>query len=351
MVCGTAGDCAGIACYERSVRGTLSRPRIFASPLTLDIGGTFQRRVTPARGPIESAIGNLTLTYSRSRRWQLYFGYLIQRANISQDVVKPAFTPESPGGGAQPSVINRRDAIVFDRTGALQAGFTYTNIEDNPFNPDKGVILSADLKFASPYLGGLDWFIRADLAFQHFIPIPRTGGRLGFRYALRYGHAIPLPGLPGGSGSASVPEIWRYWGGGTTDLGLRGILPETMLVDIEKIDLGDGTQRLHYIAQGGHLRALGSVALQVVSLKDFLGGKLAHSLFFDLGILAQRWSQVQLSRDFRRSVGINFAKWDIKLVTLSLGYAVLLPNAIAPGNVKPIDDRNGRFVFDVGITF
>lgn len=345
------GDCAGIACYERSVRGTLSRPRIFASPLTLDIGGTFQRRVTPARGPIESAIGNLTLTYNRSRRWQLYFGYLIQRANISQDVVKPAFTPESPGGGAQPSVINRRDAIVFDRTGALQAGFTYTNIEDNPFNPDKGVILSADVKFASPYLGGLDWFIRADLAFQHFIPIPRTGGRLGFRYALRYGHAIPLPGLPGGSGSASVPEIWRYWGGGTTDLGLRGILPETMLVDIEKIDLGDGTQRLHYTAQGGHLRALGTLALQVVSLKDFLGGKLAHSLFFDLGILAQRWSQVQLSRDFRRSVGINFAKWDIKLVTLSLGYAVLLPNAIAPGNVKPIDDRNGRFVFDVGITF
>jgi len=50
-------------------------------------------------------------------------------------------------------------------------------------------------------------------------------------------------------------------------------------------------------------------------------------------------------------VGVNFLKWDIKIVTLALGYAVLIPNAIAPGNVKPIDDRNGRFIFDVGITF
>ena len=41
----------------------------------------------------------------------------------------------------------------------------------------------------------------------------------------------------------------------------------------------------------------------------------------------------------------------IKIVTLALGYAVLLPNAIAPGNVNPIDDRNGRVIFDVGVTF
>ena len=68
-------------------------------------------------------------------------------------------------------------------------------------------------------------------------------------------------------------------------------------------------------------------------------------------MLTQKWSQVQFGRDFRRSVGVNFLKWDIKIVTLALGYAVLLPNAIAPGNVKPIDDRNGRFIFDVGVTF
>lgn len=345
------GDCSGQPCYERSARGSLTRPRIFATPLTLEIGGQYQQRSTPARGEIESAIGNIQLNYARGKRWQVYFGYLIQKANISQDVAKPAFTPAA--SGELRGVINRRDAIVSDRTGALTAGVAFTNIE-NPFNPEKGVTASADVRLASPYLGGLDWFIRADLTFQHFIPIPRTRGRLAFRYQLRYGHAIPLPGLPtpgGFPGSNSVPEIWRYYGGGTVDLGVRGILPETMLVDIERIDLGNGVERLHYIAQGGHMRALGSLALQVVSLKDFLGGKLKHSLFFDLGILAQKWSQVQLSRDLRRSVGVNFAMWDIKLVTLSLGYAVLLPNAIAPGNVKPIDDRNGRFVFDVGITF
>ncbi|WP_434416226.1 BamA/TamA family outer membrane protein [Nannocystis pusilla] len=342
------GDCAGQPCYERSVRGRLARPRIFATPLTLEINGQYQRRVTPARGPIELAVGNITLSYSRSRALQLYVGYLIQKSNISQDVAKPAFTPETELG--LPSVVNRRDAIVSDRTGALTAGFTYNNTE-NPSNPEKGIIVQGDLRFASPYFGGQDWFIRTDLAFQHFIPIPRTAGRLNFRYALRYGHAIPLPNLPGGSGAAGVPEIWRYWGGGTADLGLRGIFPETMLVDIEEIDTGDGFKRLHYTAQGGHIRALASIALQVTSLNDFLGGKIHHSLFFDLGILTQRWSQVQFARDFRRSVGINFIKWDIKLVTLALGYAILLPNSIAPGNVKPIDDRNGRFIFDVGITF
>ncbi len=339
------GDCAGARCYERSVRGNLTRQRIFGSPLTFDIGGTYQVRLTPARGRIESAIGTLTFTYPINARWQTYFGYLIQLSNISQDVAKPAFDPSVPPGGAA-TIVNRRDSIVSDRTGALQFGAVYTNV-DKPFNPDKGVIASADLKLASPYLGGIDWFIRADLSFQHFIPIPRTNNRLGFRYALRYGHVFPIRAL----GTSSAPEIWRYFGGGTTDLGIRVLLPETMLVDIETVNEGGGIQRLHYTAQGGHIRALATIALQVVSLQDFLGGKIAHSLFFDFGVLTQKWQQVQFNRDFRRSVGVNFLKWDIKFVTLALGYAILIPNAIAPGNVKPIDDRNGRFIFDVGVTF
>ncbi len=341
------GDCAGQRCYERSARASLSRPRIFASPLTFEVGGQYQVRLTPARGRIESAIGTLTFTYPITSKLQTYFGYLIQRSNISQDVVKPVFDPSLSAMDAR--IANRRDAIVSDRTGALQVGVTYTNA-DSPLNPEKGFIAQADFKFASPYLGGIDWFIRTDLSWQHFIPIPRTNNRLSFRYALRYGQAIPLGGLPL-TDTTSVPEIWRYFGGGTVDLGIRGLLPETMLVDIEAVNEGGGVQRLHYTAQGGHIRALGTIALQVVSLQDFLGGKIAHSLFFDFGVLTQKWSQVQFNRDFRRSVGVNFIKWNIKIVTLALGYAVLIPNAIAPGNVKPIDDRNGRFIFDVGITF
>ena len=342
------GDCAGQRCYERSARASLTRQRIFATPLTFSVGGTYQVRLTPARGRIESAVGTITFTYPITTKLQTYFGYLIQRSNISQDVVKPAFDPSVPAGD-DADIVNRRDAIVSDRTGALQLGATYTNA-DSPFNPEKGFIASADLKLASPYLGGIDWFIRADLSWQHFIPIPRTNNRLSFRYALRYGQAIPISGLPV-TDTTSVPEIWRYFGGGTVDLGVRGLLPETMLVDIETINEGAGIQRLHYTAQGGHIRALATIALQVVSLQDFLGGKIAHSLFFDFGVLTQKWSQVQFNRDFRRSVGVNFLKWDIKIVTLALGYAILLPNAIAPGNVKPIDDRNGRFIFDVGVTF
>jgi hypothetical protein len=51
-------------------------------------------------------------------------------------------------------------------------------------------------------------------------------------------------------------------------------------------------------------------------------------------------------------VGLNFVKWDIRIVTVSVGYAVLVPDWLWPGgNVGLTDDRNGRFVFDVGATF
>jgi outer membrane protein assembly factor BamA len=337
------GDCAGQRCYERSARASLSRQRIFGSPLGVQISGQIQQRLTPARGAIVSALGSLGITYPITPRLQTYFGYLIQRSNISKDVVKPTVSGEG-------WIINRRDAIVSDRTGALQSGLTYTNVQDNPFNPEDGFIAGVDLLLASPYLGGLDWWARAELSWQHFIPLPGFDNRLSLRYALRYGHAVPIAGLPGAT-TTSIPEVWRYFGGGTVDLGLRGVAPETMLVDVEVIDQGNGVQRLSYTAQGGHIRALGTFALQVVSLRDFLGGKLAHALFVDLGILTQRWEHVHLARDLRRSVGINFIKWDIKIVTAALGYAILVPNWLAPGNVHPTDDRNGRLVFDVGITF
>jgi outer membrane protein assembly factor BamA len=345
--------CGQENCYERSGRVSLSRRRIFASPLTFEVTGQVQRRLTPARGQIDSVLGQARFTWPINKRWRMYSGYLVQVANISKDVAKPILGVDegctNPSGDPSCRSPNRREAIVPDRTGALQAGAVWQRV-DNAFNPEKGVILTLDGLFATPSLGR-DWWLRGDVAWQQFVPIPRTDGRLNFRYSLRYGHALPLPGLPG-AGSTSVPEIWRYFGGGTIDLGIRGIEPQTMLVDVERIPGPYGTARLRPVAQGGHIRALGTVALQVVSVERFLGGKLAHSVFMDLGVLTQRWSQVQLGRDLRRSVGVNFVKWDIKIVTVSVGYAVLVPDRIWPGgNVGPTDDRNGRFVFDVGATF
>ena len=307
-----------------------------------------------SRLEIDSALGQLRFSWPIGKHWRMYAGYLAQVANISKDVVKPVLGVED--GCRNPTtsdtscrIPNRREAIVPDRTGAVQAGAVWQKV-DNAFNPEKGFILTLDGLFATPSLGR-DWWLRGDVGWQQFVPIPRTDGRLNFRYSLRYGHALPLPGLPG-AGSTSVPEIWRYFGGGIIDLGIRGIEPQTMLVDVERIPGPYGTARLRPVAEGGHVRALGTIALQVVSLQNFLGGKLAHSLFMDLGVLTQRWSQVQLGRDLRRSVGLNFVKWDIRIVTVSVGYAVLVPDWLWPGgNVGPTDDRNGRFVFDVGATF
>ena len=86
----------------------------------------------------------------------------------------------------------------------------------------------------------------------------------------------------------------------------------------------------------------------MVSIKSILGGKLAHSLFYDAGIITQRWRQVNPVRDYRHSVGLNFLKFDVNVVTLALGYAILIPTK---NNVRVTDDANGRFVFDVGVTF
>jgi outer membrane protein assembly factor BamA len=344
--------CGGEDCYERSGRAELVRQRIFASPLTFQVGGQVQRRVTPARGQIDSALGEIRFTLPIRDKWKLYWGYVFQVANISKDLVKPTLGAET-GCGSDGSLVcrppNRREAIVPDRTGALQIGASWADV-DNASNPDDGFIATFDGLLASPYFGGLDWWMRGELAWQHFIPIPRTDRRLNFRYAVRYGHAVPLPGLPGAS-TTSIPEIWRYFGGGTADLGIRGIEPQTMLVDIEEVVGPFGVIALRPSAQGGHIRALGTAALQVVSVPSFLGGRLAHSLFVDLGVLTQRWRHVDFNRDLRRSVGLNFIKWDIRIVTVAIGYAVLVPNAIWPGNVRPTDDRNGRFVFDVGATF
>jgi outer membrane protein assembly factor BamA len=344
--------CEGEACYSRSGRASLLRQRIFASPLTFEISGQFQRRLTPARGQIDSGLGQVRFTLPISEDLRFYFGYLIQFANISKDLAKPILGSDigcGVDGSASCRPPNRREAIVPDRTGALQTGIAWQRV-DNAFNPDKGFIANLDFLFAGPYFGGLDSWLRYDLSWQQFIPIPKTNERLNFRYLLRYGQAIPLPQLPG-SGAQSIPEVWRYFGGGTADLGVRGVEPQTLLVDIEQIPGPYGATTLRPTAQGGHIRVLGTVALQFVTVRNFLGGKLAHSLFLDLGLLTQRWRHVQPIRDIRRSVGINFIKWNIRIVTVSLGYAVLIPNSIIPRNVRPTDDQNGRFVFDVGATF
>lgn len=343
--------CDGEACYERSARASLVHPRIFGSPLTFDISSQIQRRVTPARGQIDSLLGTVRFTWPVNEHLRTYVGYVIQAANISKDVVKPTPTTEtgcasSPEGYCRPP--NRSEAIVPDLTGGVEIGAQYQDV-DNAFNPDDGYIATADLLYASPFLGGRDQWVRAEASWQQFIPIPGTRKRLNFRYLLRYGHAWPIRGL--GVDTTSIPEVWRFFGGGTADLGIRGIEPQTMLVDIEEIEGPYGTLTLRPTAQGGHIRALSTLALQVVSVRKFLGGQLAHSVFIDAGVLTQRWNHVVPLRDIRRSVGVNFIKWDIRIVTVALGYAVLVPNAIIPQNVRPTDDQNGRFVFDVGATF
>ena len=335
--------CAGQDCYERVAAATLTRPHIFATGIDFEVGARVQQRATPARGEIVSVVVSPRIT-RRFREWTFYAGYLFQFANVSKDLSKPL-----AGAGTW---VNRSGGVVSDRTGLFDTGVTLTRV-DNAFNPHEGFKATFDLKLASPWFGGQDWWARVDLLWQHFIPlpIPGTQDRLTFLYSLRYGHLVPFHG-PGFRGQTvetdTVPDVWRYYGGGTADLGIRGILPETMLVDLEEIELPYGGVVYRPRAQGGHIRAIGTVALQVTSVKNLFGGALAHSIFYDFGVLTQFWDKFNLRRDFRHSIGTNFLKLDIGIVTMAIGYAWLLPGKY---NVGPTDDRNGRFIFDVGVTF
>ena len=335
--------CAGQKCFERLASATLSRPHVFATEFDLDINGRIQQRTTPARGEILSMVGALRLS-RRFREWTFYAGYLFQFANVSKDISKPLVGADN--------WINRGGGVVSDRTGLIDTGVVLARV-DNAFNPYEGFIATMDVKLASPWLLGNDWWARFDLSWQHFIPlpIPRTQERINFRYSLRYGHLVPFHG-PGFGGNTvatdTVPDVWRYYGGGTADLGIRGIQPETMLVDVEEVQLPFGGSVYRPRAQGGHVRAIGTVALQVTSVKNLFGGALAHSIFYDFGMMTQFWDKFNFRRDFRHSVGTNFIKLDIGVVTMALGYAILIPGEY---NVGPTDDRNGRFIFDVGVTF
>lgn len=335
--------CAGQQCYERLGAATLTRPHIFGTQFDFDLSARVQQRATPARGEIFSIVASPRIS-RRFREWTFYAGYLFQFANVSKDLSKPLV-------GAQ-NWINRSGGVVSDRTGLFDTGVVLARV-DNAFNPHDGFIATMDIKLASPWFGGQDWWARFDIGWQHFIPlpIPRTQDRLTFLYSLRYGHLVPFHG-PGFGGQTvatdTVPDVWRYYGGGTTDLGIRGILPETMLVDVEEIEMPYGGVVYRPRAQGGHIRGIGTVALQVTSIKNLFGGSLAHSLFYDFGVLTQFWDKFNFRRDFRQSIGTNFIKLDIGIVTMAIGYAVLLPG---PYNVGPTDDSNGRFIFDVGVTF
>lgn len=327
--------CLGASCYEHRARIGLIRPQIAGSIVDLDLGVQYQQRVTPARGELDSFSSSIRASWPVRGGLKLYAGYRFQHANISKPVIKPL------GGASGNLWISRRTDTISNNTGLLEFGAAWSSF-DNPFNPNSGYQLNIDAMLAAPWLGGDDTWAGVDLSWQHFVPIPRTKDRLNFRYSLRFGQLFPFRSL----GTDIVPEVWRYYGGGSLDLGLRGILHESMLTEIEEIPLQFGGTLHRPRARGGHIRGIGSIALHVVSIPDIIGGKLAHSIFYDFGILTHFWRGFDLRREWRHSIGINALKLDIGVATIAIGYAILLPP-----NIRATDDRNGRAVFDIGVTF
>jgi LysR family transcriptional regulator (chromosome initiation inhibitor) len=70
-------------------------------------------------------------------------------------VASPAFVGRWPGGGADPTALDRAPMVVFDRTDDLQHDFVRRLTGDEPLAPRHHVPASAD--FARAVVLGLGW--------------------------------------------------------------------------------------------------------------------------------------------------------------------------------------------------
>ena len=94
--------CGGLECYERHASATIIRNHVFGRPLNIELTGQFSRRVTPARGRLDAAFGQLRATWRVGERASMYAGYIAQLANVSKDSVRPL------GGGTGASVLREK---------------------------------------------------------------------------------------------------------------------------------------------------------------------------------------------------------------------------------------------------
>lgn len=297
-------------------------PRFLGSEFSSDLRFFLRNEVTERLGDIFTY--GATLTFSRQLLQHLrgFVRYEIRQIESEEPLNRPLG-----------SVNEDRTRPVTTRTGALSAALIYDR-RDNPLAPTRGFQLQAQVRYASEYLGGTSDFLALRTYGNAYIPLP-----FGITIAMgvRYDHGFPL------RGAVLLPRVERFFAGGDTTI--RGFEEDRAFA--ERIEgplspLG-GTSFIKLVPQGGNIRLLTNLELQVPIWKDSpLGLPLLGAVFVDNGLVTNSFQRLEAS-DFRHGIGVALRIFTV-VGFLSLEYAWPLDPDVG-------DPREGRFHFNFGFVF
>jgi outer membrane protein assembly complex protein YaeT len=213
----------------------------------------------------------------------------------------------------QVTTIDPDEKVEDVRLGSL-GGSLVRNLLDDPLNPRRGFLLTADLSVFHPYLASEETFVKLFSGVSVFRPLPRG---LVWAQALRIGLAEPFNG-------SEVPLSERFFAGGDTTI--RGFKRD----QVGPLDPVTGSPT------GGEAMLILNEELRFPIWKH-VGG----TLFYDAGNVYEDIRAIQLS-DVRTVLGIG-ARYETPIGPIRLEYGWKLDR-------RP-DEAPGEFFFSLGRAF
>lgn len=155
----------------------VTEPWFLGRRIEANVGSAYHWRDEP-EFVAESVEGILLLTRALRARVLIEGGYRLRRTTLLS--VTPALTGR-----------DRRN-----RTSILGAAVTW-KMRDDLFNTTRGFFLRAEAEYAGTFLGGTNQFLRGNLYWRHFVPLPAGvvlafNTRLGAMRSLHHGGTIPI---------------------------------------------------------------------------------------------------------------------------------------------------------------
>ncbi|PIE65549.1 MAG: outer membrane protein assembly factor BamA [Deltaproteobacteria bacterium] len=297
-------------------------PRFLGSEFSSDLRFFLRNEVTERLGDIFTYGATLTFSRQLLKHLRGFVRYEIRQIESKEPLNRPLG-----------SVNEDRTRPVTTRTGAFSAALIYDR-RDNPLAPTKGFQLQAQVRYASEYLGGTSDFLALRTYGNAYIPLP-----FGIIIAMgvRYDHGFPL------RGAVLLPKVERFFAGGDTTI--RGFEEDRAFAERVEGPLSPlgGTSFVKLVPQGGNIRLLTNLELQVPIWKDSpLGLPLLGAVFVDNGLVTNSFQRLK-SDDFRHGIGVALRIFTM-VGFLSLEYAWPLDPDVG-------DPREGRFHFNFGFVF
>jgi len=270
---------------------------------------------------IQNAKG-VVLTYGRN--YGLFnsasISYTFSRHNDSESLI----TPLTNGSTTTVPV-----ASFFINTSSIKPAWTYDS-RDNPFEPVRGLRMSASLEYGGGPLGGNDYFLRPDVGFSLFAPVTTGGFKTVFAINTEVGYLHPTSKRP------LSPLEFFFMGG---ENSIRGMRFRSVTVRdshgnpvFDQFGAGEGGDKFVQINTEYHF---------------LLGGPFRLLLFTDAGNVYGKVNNVEQSFNFSQ------LRW-----TAGVELRVTLPVLGAPlrfiysKNLRPLPlDEFETFQFSIGTSF